>query len=224
MFGFGSNKEGVDLDASAVLFASNNQVIDVIYFGKLISSDGAVKHSGDDLIGDTDGDDGLDNEIITVNLNLLNPGVDKIVFLLNSYKGQDFATIPFANIRLYEGTPDRVQSVFAKFDIAKDPKFAGNVSMVIEKLYKKNNQWKFETIAMNQNKQYFEAILKSGQSKEFLIEQYSINSFEIFHYDRNAVFWKKGDRIGNASSLEAAKTKIRILLGNNDVRLLPFDV
>jgi tellurium resistance protein TerZ len=146
MFGFGSNKEGVDLDASTALFASNNQVVDVIYFGKLISSDGAVKHSGDDLIGDTDGDDGLDNEIITVNLNLLNPGVDKIVFMLNSYKGQDFATIPFANIRLYEGTPDRVQSVFAKFDIAKDPKFAGNVSMVMGKLYKRNNQWKFETI------------------------------------------------------------------------------
>ena len=146
MFGFGTTKEAVDLDASVALFAANNQPIDVVYFGKLISSDGAIKHSGDDRVGDTDGDDGLDNEIITINLNQLSPGVDKIVFILNSFQGHDFAIVPDAHIRLYEGTPDRVQSVFAKFDVSKDPKFAGHISMIMGKLYKRNNEWKFETI------------------------------------------------------------------------------
>ena len=146
LFGFGSTKEPVDLDASVALFAANNQPVDVVYFGKLISSDGAVKHSGDDLVGDTDGDDGLDNEIITVDLTRLHPGIEKIVFILNSFQGQDFAVVPFAHIRLYEGTPDRVQSVFAKFNIAKEPKYAGHVSMVMAKLYKRNGQWKFESI------------------------------------------------------------------------------
>ena len=76
----------------------------------------------------------------------MSPGVDKIVFILNSFQGHDFAIVPYAHIRLYEGTPDRVQSVFAKFDVSKDPKFAGHVSMVMGKLYKRNNEWKFETI------------------------------------------------------------------------------
>lgn len=146
VFGFGTTKEGVDLDASAALFDSNNQIIDIVYFGKLISSDGAIKHSGDDLIGDTDGDDGLDNEIITVDLNDLHHRVDKVVFILNSFKGQDFATIPYAHIRIYEGTPGYVNSVFAKFNISADPKFRGYVSLVMGKLYKYKYEWKFETI------------------------------------------------------------------------------
>ena len=145
-FGFGTTKEAVDLDASVALFAANNQPIDVISFQKLQSYDGAVIHSGDDRVGDTDGDDGLDNEVISVNLSLLNPGVDKIVFFLNSFLGHDFAVVPYAHIRLYEGTPERVQSVFAKFDVAKEAKFAGHVSMVMGKLYKRNDHWKFETI------------------------------------------------------------------------------
>ena len=146
LLGFGTTKEPIDLDASAALFAANNQPIEVVYFGQLMSHDGSVQHSGDDLVGDTDGDDGLDNEIITVDLTRLNPSVDKIVFILNSFRGHDCAIVPFAHIRLYEGTPDRVQSVFAKFDIAKDPKFAGHISMVMGKLYKRNGQWKFESI------------------------------------------------------------------------------
>lgn len=146
VFGFGTTKEPVDLDASAALFAANNQPVEIVYFGKLMSSDGAVRHSGDDLVGDTDGDDGLDNEIITIDLTRLHPGVEKVVFILNSFRGHDFAIVPFAHIRLYEGTPERVQSVFAKFDIAKDPKFAGHVSMIMGKLYKRNGQWKFESI------------------------------------------------------------------------------
>lgn len=145
-FGFGTTKEAVDLDASVALFAANNQLIEIVYFGKLMSSDGSIRHSGDDLIGDTDGDDGLDNEIISINLNQASAGIDKMVFILNSYKGQDFSIIPYAHIRLYEGTPSRVQSVFAKFDISKDPKFAGNVSMIMGKLYKRNGEWKFQTI------------------------------------------------------------------------------
>ena len=146
LFGFGNTKEAVDLDASAALFAANNQVVEIVYFGQLMSTDMAVRHSGDDQVGDTDGDDGLDNEIITVDLSRLHPGIEKIVFILNSYRGHDFAVVPFAHIRLYEGTPERVQSVFAKFDIAKDPKFSGHVSMIMAKLYKRNDQWKFESI------------------------------------------------------------------------------
>ncbi len=144
---FGNEKkEAVDLDASAALFDENNQVIEIVSFRQLISSDKAIKHSGDDRKGDLDGDDGLDNEIIMVDLAKLNPKVDKVVFILNSFRGQDFADIPYAHIRLYEGTASQVDSVFAKFNVSADPKFKGFVSMAMAKLYKHKGEWKIETI------------------------------------------------------------------------------
>lgn len=143
---FGTKKIAVDLDASCAVFNANNELIDLIYFGQLNSRDGAIRHSGDDLVGDTDGDDGLDNEIISVDLNGVNPAAENIVFFLNSFQQQDFATVPFAAIRLYEGTPARVDNVVATYDIATGAAFKGFVSMVMGKLYRRNNEWKFNAI------------------------------------------------------------------------------
>jgi tellurium resistance protein TerZ len=146
LFGFGTIKEAVDLDASCALFNEAKLLEDLIYFGNLQSKNGAVRHSGDDLTGDMDGDDGLDNEIITLNLAGLNPSTDYVAFVLNSFRGQDFGNIPFASIRIYEGTPTRVNEVFAKFDIAHGAGFAGHVSMVMGIFYKRNGEWKFNAI------------------------------------------------------------------------------
>lgn len=146
MFGFGKTKEAVDLDASCALYDENKQLIDVVYFGSLLSKDGSVKHSGDDLTGDMGGDDGLDNEVITLDFSRLNPAVNYVAFVLNSFRGHDFGTIPFASIRIYEGTPKRVNEVFAVYDIANGSNFAGHVSMVMGVFYKKNGEWKFNAI------------------------------------------------------------------------------
>jgi len=138
--------EAVDLDASCSMYSANNELLDVVYFGQLKSKDGSVFHSGDDLEGDLDGDDGLDNEVISVDLTRVDPRIDQIVFFLNSYKKQDFATVPFAAIRLYEGTPERVNTVFAKYDVASDNSYRGHVTMIMGKLYRRNNEWKFSAI------------------------------------------------------------------------------
>jgi len=66
---FGTKKVAVDLDASIGLFKETKELIDVVYFGQLKSRDGSIAHSGDDRTGDLDGDDGLDNEIITIELS-----------------------------------------------------------------------------------------------------------------------------------------------------------
>jgi len=134
----------VDLDLSLGLYDENNNLVEKVYFGNKRAP--GIIHSGDDLTGDTNGDDGLDNEIIQVNLNEVPSNISQIVFVLNSFKKQDFADIPFASIRLYEGTPDRVDNIVAKYEIASDPKFAGYVSMVLGKLYKRNGEWKFQAI------------------------------------------------------------------------------
>ena len=141
-----TKKEAVDLDASCALYDDNKNLLEVIYFGNLRSKDGSIAHSGDDLTGDLGGDDGLDNEIITLDFSKLNPSVSNVAFVLNSFQGHDFGTIPFASIRIYEGTPTRVNEVFATFDIANGSGFAGHVSMVMGVFYKKNSEWKFNAI------------------------------------------------------------------------------
>lgn len=145
LFG-GKKHEAVDLDASAGLFSASKERVDIVYFGQKKSKCGSVNHSGDDLVGDTGGDDDLDNEVIVVDLAKVPSTVDQIAFVLNSFRGQDFAAIPYASIRIYEGTPGRVDNVVAKFDIANDATFKGKVSMVMGKLYRHDAQWKFASI------------------------------------------------------------------------------
>lgn len=141
-----TTKQAVDLDASCAIYDDNKKLLELIYFGNLRSKDGTIQHSGDDLTGDMGGDDGLDNEIITVDLSRVSPSCNYIAFVLNSFQGQDFGTIPFASIRIYEGTSKRVNEVFANFDIANGAGFAGHVSMVMGVFYKKNGEWKFNAI------------------------------------------------------------------------------
>ncbi len=160
-FGLGKSVKDVDLDLSCVMFDANGNLVDHIYSplykreflarygmppGKVDSLDRALHHSGDDLHGDTDGDDGLDNEIITVDLNRVNPNVDQIFFFLNNCGREDFAQIPYASIRMYEGTPQRVKEVFASYDVAAEPRYAGMTALIMGKLYKRNGEWKFSAI------------------------------------------------------------------------------
>jgi tellurium resistance protein TerZ len=142
--GFGGGKEAVDLDASVGLFDENKNLVGKVYY-QMLNAPG-VSHSGDDLEGDADGDDGLDNEIITIDTTKLSPEVTDVVFVLNSFRGQDFAKIPFASVRLYEGTPTRVDKVYATYDISNDSSFKGKVSMILGILSKRTGSWEFTAI------------------------------------------------------------------------------
>lgn len=142
----GVSKEAVDLDGSCAVYDENKNVLDVVSFQKLISTDQAIRHSGDDLTGDLNGDDGIDNEVITLDFSRLSANANHVAFFINSFRGQDFKDIPFASIRIYEGTPSRVQEVFAKYDVANDAAFAGSVSMVLGVFYKRNGEWKFNAL------------------------------------------------------------------------------
>ena len=63
----GIKKEAVDLDLSAGFYDGNKNVQGMVYFDEL--SIAGVSHSGDDLTGDADGDDGLDNEVLNIDLS-----------------------------------------------------------------------------------------------------------------------------------------------------------
>jgi tellurium resistance protein TerZ len=118
--------------------------------GKLDSIDRALHHTGDDREGDQNGDDGLDNEIITVDLNRVDAKVNQIVFFLNIYNNEDFqgdfSEIPYASIRMYEGTASKVREVFASYDVATKSNCVGMRALVMGKLYRRNGEWKFAAI------------------------------------------------------------------------------
>ena len=161
LWGLSKSVINIDLDLSCVLIDDQNNICDHLYSplyrvevlqqfglpkGKLLTSDGAMKHTGDDLEGDKGGDDGLDNEIITVDLNRLNANVSQIFFFLNNAGGEDFSQIPYAKIRMYEGTPTSVQSVFADYNVSAEAQYVGKRSIIMGKLYKRNGEWKFSAI------------------------------------------------------------------------------
>ncbi len=162
LFG-GKKKKAVDLDLSAGVFDSNKNMTEIIYFGNLQSA--GISHSGDDTTGDIDGDDGLDNEVININLSQIPANIDNVVFVLNSFQGQDFATIPFASIRLYEGTPERVNNIVATYNVSSDAQFYGFVSMILGKLYRRNGEWKFSAIGEPTKDKKLEQTLQTVKEK-----------------------------------------------------------
>ena len=160
-FGLSKNVTDVDLDLSCVMLDSSGQPCDHLYSplykpeilakfglpaGKLVSLNNALRHTGDDLAGDKGGDDGLDNEIITVDLSTIDANVAQIFFFLNNVGVEDFSQIPYAKIRMYEGTPTHVKEVFAAYNVSAEPNYAGKKAIIMGKLYKKDNEWKFNAI------------------------------------------------------------------------------
>lgn len=159
--GMGKKVQNIDLDLSCILIDEANNMCDHLYSplyriealqqfglqrGKLVTTDGALKHTGDDLQGDSGGDDGLDNEIITVDLNRISPKVSQIFFFLNNAGREDFSQIPYSKIRMYEGTPTKVISEFASYNVSAEAQYSGKTSIIMGKLYKRNNEWKFSAI------------------------------------------------------------------------------
>ena len=156
--GMGKKIESVDLDLSAVLLNTQGNLCDHIYSplykpeilaqfglppGKLVSANGALRHSGDDRAGDAGGDDGLDNEIIVVNLKNIPDSVAQIFFFLNSCGKEDFSVIPYAKIRMFEGTPTVVKEVFASYNVAAEPAYKDRRALILGRLYRKGPEWKF---------------------------------------------------------------------------------
>lgn len=161
-FGFGKQERyDVDLDLSCILLDEKGNIVDHIYSpeyrqdflahygmppGKLASVEGALQHSGDDRKGDQEEDDDLDNEIISVNLDRVKPEIQQIFFFLNNVGPEDFSKIPYVSIRMFEGTPQKVNEIFARYDVAASPEYAGKRALIMGKLYRRGSDWKFGAI------------------------------------------------------------------------------
>jgi tellurium resistance protein TerZ len=98
---FGKKRaQTIDLDASALLFNAQGELVDQVWFAQLVSQDGSVQHTGDNLTGAGEGDD----ESIRVDLTKVPAQVTTLVFTVNSFTGQDFSQIENAFCRLVDET------------------------------------------------------------------------------------------------------------------------
>lgn len=148
----GIGSTAVDLDASVILYDANGRHIDTVYFGHKDAP--GIHHSGDDLVGDEGGDDGIDNETVQVQLSRIAPTTAHVFFVLNSYRDQKFDKIPYIGIRIYTSPNNQPKTrvsdpvnILAKYDLKSDAgDFAGKTSVILGEAYIKDGQWKFKAI------------------------------------------------------------------------------
>ncbi|OLV17865.1 TerD family protein [Deinococcus marmoris] len=135
-FGFGGGSVDVDLDANALMFDAQGQLVDAVWFRQLQSKDGAIQHSGDNRTGAGDGDD----ESITVNLSRLPANVTTLIFSVNNYSGQDFGQIENAYCRLVN---TQGEAEIARYDLSAGGQHS---AMILASLKRQGNDWTMTAI------------------------------------------------------------------------------
>jgi tellurium resistance protein TerD len=133
-----------DLDASALLCSGGRVLGDeyFVFYNNLKSPEGSVEHMGDDLVGGTGADD---DEVVKVNLTMVPPQVDKIVFPVSIYDAesrlQSFGQVRNAYIRVLNQADGQE---LARYDLTEDA--SSETAMIFGELYRYNNEWKFRAV------------------------------------------------------------------------------
>jgi tellurium resistance protein TerD len=137
--GWNVTNPSCDVDVSAFLLSQTGKVIGddwFVFYGQETSPDQSTTFSLDD---------GADREIISIDLNRLNPAVSKIVFVLTINealeKRLNFSMLKDAYIRITD-TVTGTELVSFRMD-----EYYSNVtSMMIGEVYRHNGNWKFNAI------------------------------------------------------------------------------
>ncbi len=138
-----STGEGFDLDASVFILGANGKLLSdshFIYYNNLKSPDQAVVHIGDNTTGAGDGDD----EKINIDLSKIAADVTEISFVVTIHKAQErkqnFGQIRNSFIRVVDSS----NSELVKYELDED--FSIETAVQFGRIYKKNNEWKFEAV------------------------------------------------------------------------------
>ncbi|MFI6155896.1 TerD family protein [Kitasatospora sp. NPDC051170] len=133
-----------DLDASALICGGGRVLGDeyFVFYNNLKSPEGSVEHTGDNLTG---GDETGDDELILVNLELVPPQADKIVFPVSIYEAeareQSFGRVRNAYIRVVNSV-DGLE--VARYDLSEDA--SSETAMIFGELYRYAGEWKFRAV------------------------------------------------------------------------------
>lgn len=137
----GGGGANIDCDASCYLLDANHKLTrkeNLVYFGRVTSLCGSVRHSGDNLTGDGDGDD----EQIVVDLTRVPADVHRLVFVVNIFqcvqRKQHFGMIKNAFIRAVNAANNQE---ICKFSLSEG--YDGKTALILGELYRHNGEWKF---------------------------------------------------------------------------------
>ncbi|RZB18854.1 TerD family protein [Streptomyces sp. F001] len=142
----------IDLDASAVLIAEGRPM-DVVFFQHLVSDDGSVRHTGDNLTGGAGA--GGDDEAILVDLTRVPAHVDQIVFNVNSFTGQTFAEVQNAFCRLVDETTG---TELARYTLTGG---GNNTAQIMAKVHRSGGGWQMKAIGEPATGRTFQDLLPS---------------------------------------------------------------
>ncbi len=133
-----------DLDSSAIVVGANGRVVSdrhFVYFNNLESGDGAVRHQGDNLSGEGDGDD----EKISVDLTSMPADAEKVVVAVSIYdadtRKQSFGQVRNAFARVVN---DANGEELARYDLSEDA--STETAMVFAEVYRNGEEWKFRAV------------------------------------------------------------------------------
>ncbi|AOW93112.1 chemical-damaging agent resistance protein C [Rhodococcus sp. WMMA185] len=133
-----------DLDASALLLNESGKVLSdqhFVFYGNLVSPDGTVEHTGDNLTGEGEGDD----ESIKVDLMSVPGDVARIVIAVSIYeareRSQSFGQVSNAYIRVVNQAGN---AEIARFDLTEDA--STETAMLFGELYRHGGDWKFRAV------------------------------------------------------------------------------
>jgi tellurium resistance protein TerD len=133
-----------DLDASALMLNASGKIVSdshFVFFNNLVSPDGSVEHTGDNLTGAGDGDD----EAIKVDLIGVPVEVDRIVIAVSIYeaevRGQSFGQVRNAYIRVLNQADE---AELTRYDLSEDA--SSETAMIFGELYRNAGDWKFRAV------------------------------------------------------------------------------
>lgn len=135
-----------DLDASVFLLNTQEKLISeqhFIFYNNLYSPDPekSVKHMGDNLTGEGDGDD----EVIIINLRKVPSEVSRIVITVTIYeadkRGQNFGQVKNAFVRLVDvETKEEV----LRYDLEED--YSLETALIMAEIYRKDGEWRMNAV------------------------------------------------------------------------------
>ena len=133
-----------DLDAAAFMLGDNGKCPtekEFIFYGNLTHPSESIKHMGDNLTGEGEGDD----EQIFVDLTKIPANVSKVAFTVTIYeaesRGQNFGQVSNSFIRIVD---ESTGQELIHYDLGED--FSIETAVVVGELYKHNGEWKFNAI------------------------------------------------------------------------------
>lgn len=133
-----------DLDAAAFMVDGSGKCPtekEFVFYGNLEHPSGSLKHMGDNLTGEGDGDD----EQIKVDLSKVPESVEKIDFTVTIYEAeerrQNFGQVSNAFIRIVDESSN---TELIRYDLGED--FSIETAVVVGELYRHNGEWKFNAV------------------------------------------------------------------------------